>query len=220
MCPTPAQQARGPDWLEYAATSPVRPYYSALPRARANQLITDFSHQVLTQQPQRVAGAYTRDAAKLLALTRDGNPADTPIARWQFQTTYPYYPPHASQAAVNTAAAQYGGGPPALWPPATAFLRTYQLGGGYTPGPLYALAALTALAGPAALLRRRAGPATRHLALASLTLLTAAASVLLVSDAFEFSWRYQLPALITLPPAGALGITIITRSARTRRSTG
>jgi hypothetical protein len=220
MCPTPAQQARGPDWLEYAPTSPIRPYYSGLPRAQANQLITDFSHRVLTQQPQRLAGAYARDTIKLLALTRDGNPADTPIARWQFQTTYPYYPPHASQAAVTTATARYGGGPPALWHPAAALLRTYQLHGGYTPGPLYTLAALTALAGPATLIRRRAGPATRHLALATLTLLTTAAAILLVSDAFEFSWRYQLPALITLPPAAALGITIITRSARTRRSTG
>ncbi|HEX4657031.1 MAG TPA: hypothetical protein VH307_06580, partial [Streptosporangiaceae bacterium] len=88
----------------------------------------------------------------------------------------------------------------------------------YTPGPLYALAALTALAGPAALLRHRADPATRHLAQATLTLLTAAAAILLVSDAFEFSWRYQLPALITLPPASALAITIITRSITTRRS--
>ncbi|HEX4658823.1 MAG TPA: hypothetical protein VH307_15655, partial [Streptosporangiaceae bacterium] len=90
----------------------------------------------------------------------------------------------------------------------------------YTPGPLYALAALTALAGPAALLRHRADPATRHLAQATLTLLTAAAAILLASDAFEFSWRYQLPALITLPPASALAITIITRSITTRRSTG
>jgi hypothetical protein len=23
---------------------------------------------------------------------------------------------------------------------------------------------------------------------------------------FEFSWRYQLPAIVTLPPAGVLGV--------------
>jgi hypothetical protein len=38
---------------------------------------------------------------------------------------------------------------------------------------------------------------------------TSAAAVLLVSDAFEFSWRYQLPALITLPPAAALALTAL-----------
>jgi hypothetical protein len=26
------------------------------------------------------------------------------------------------------------------------------------------------------------------------------------SDAFEFSWRYQLPAVVLLPLAGALGV--------------
>jgi hypothetical protein len=38
-----------------------------------------------------------------------------------------------------------------------------------------------------------------------------------VSDQFEFSWRYQLPAIVTLPPAGALGIAVVIRSIRTRR---
>ena len=33
--------------------------------------------------------------------------------------------------------------------------------------------------------------------------------MLLVSDLFEFSWRYQLPALVTLVPAGALGIAAL-----------
>jgi hypothetical protein len=36
--------------------------------------------------------------------------------------------------------------------------------------------------------------------------------VLLVSDLFEFSWRYQLPALVTLVPAGALGIAALKRA--------
>jgi hypothetical protein len=40
---------------------------------------------------------------------------------------------------------------------------------------------------------------------------TSAAAVLLVSDFFEFSWRYQLPALVTLAPSGALGIAVILR---------
>jgi hypothetical protein len=33
--------------------------------------------------------------------------------------------------------------------------------------------------------------------------------VLVISDAFEFTWRYQLPALVTLPPAAALGLTAL-----------
>ena len=217
MCPTPAQQAKGPDWLEYGDGSPIRPYYSGLPRAEVDSLISDFSHRVLTQQPLRVLDAYARDAAKLFALTRDGSPGDTPIARWQFQTKFPYYPPHASEAVVRAAAGAYGGGRPAVWAPVARFLRSYQLDGGYTPGPLLAGFALAGLAGCAPLLRRKADPPTRQLALACLLFLTTAASVTLVSDAFEFSWRYQLPALVTLPSAGALGISVIIRWARNRR---
>jgi len=41
--------------------------------------------------------------------------------------------------------------------------------------------------------------------------------VLLVSsDAFEFSWRYQLPAVVLLPLAGALGLTVLVRGRRSR----
>jgi hypothetical protein len=96
----------------------------------------------------------------------------------------------------------------------------YQLDGGYTPGPLLALFTLAGLAGSAAVARRRADPGTRQLALACLLFSTTALSVLLISDLFEFSWRYQLPALVTLPPAGALGIAVIISSIRARRSPG
>jgi hypothetical protein len=214
MCPTPAQQANGPDWLEHGQASPIRVYYAWLPRGQVDSLISDFNHRVLTQQPLRLVGAYARDTVKLFALTRDGNAGDTIIARWQFQTQFPYYPPYASEAAVKAAAGQYGGGAPAVWRPVAAFLRSYQLHGGYTPGPLYALLTLAGLAGSLALLRRRAAPGTRRLAHACLLLFTAGACVLLVSDAFEYSWRYQLPALVTLAPAGALGMSVIIRSIR------
>jgi hypothetical protein len=43
--------------------------------------------------------------------------------------------------------------------------------------------------------------------------------VIMVSDMFEFSWRYQLPALVTLVPAGALGISVLIRSLRNPQAT-
>ena len=221
MCPTQAQQAKGPDWLEYGQGSPIRPYYSGLPRAQVDTMLSDFNHRVLTQQPLRVLTAYEHDVLKLFALTRNTSPGDTPVSRWQFQTTYPYYSSHATMPVVKTAVSRYGGGTPTVWRPVATFLRSYQLGGGYTPGPLLALFTLAGLAGSAAaLLRRRAGTGTRQLALACLLFFTSAGSVLLVSDLFEFSWRYQLPALVTLAPAGALGIGVIIGSIRTRRSSG
>jgi hypothetical protein len=220
MCPTPAQQALGPDWLEYATASPVQRYYTRLPRAEVNSLISDFSHRVLRQQPQRVMQAYARDLAKPFALTRDGRGGDTPIARWQFQTTYTYYPPWTSQAVVKTATSRFGGGAPAVWRPVASFLRSYQLDGGYTPGPLLLVFVVAGLAGSGvALVRRRGDPGTRQLALACLLFCATGVFVTLASDVFEFSWRYQLPALVTLVPAGVLGISVLARSARRHRAT-
>jgi hypothetical protein len=224
MCPTAAQQARGPDWLEYEPGSPIRPYYDNLPRAETDRLISDFNHRVLSQQPQRLLGAYTRDVVKLFALTRDTSPGDTPISRWQFQTTFPYFPSHSTRADVAAEIAGSGGGTPSAWRPVAGFLRAYQLDGGWTPGPLLALCVVTGLAGSLVLVRRRwrSDPVTRSLALACLLFFTSGAFVLLVSDLFEFSWRYQLPAVVTLVPAGALGIAVLARVVpfRTSRSGG
>ncbi len=217
LCPTAAQQARGPDWLEYAKASPVQPYYSNLPRGEVNSLISDFNHRVLSQQPSRVLDAYARDVVKLFALTRDGQGGDTPIARWQFQTTYTYYPPWTSQAVVKAATSQFGGGEPAVWRPVASFLRAYQLHGGYTPGPFLLACAVAGLIGSGvAVARRRLDPGTRGLALGCLLFFTAGAFVTLASDVFEFSWRYQLPALVTLVPAGVLGVSVLIRSLRPR----
>ncbi len=107
--------------------------------------------------------------------------------------------------------AQFGGGTPAVWRPVAGFLRSYQLDGGYTPGPLLALCVVTGLAGSAVLLRRRwrTDPLARPPALGALLFTSSGAFVLLVSDLFEFSWRYQLPALVTLAPACALGIAAL-----------
>ena len=157
---------------------------------------------------------------KLFALTRNTRPGDTPTGRWQFQTKYTYYPPWTSEAVVKAATARFGGGPPAVWRPVAAFLRSYQVDGGYTPGPLLAVCVLASVTACAALLRRRLEPATRELGLACLALFASAASVILVSDAFEFSWRYQLPVLVALVPAGALGISVIIRLVRIQRSSG
>ena len=217
LCPTPAQQAMGDDWLEFGTYAPVQHYYRDLPRPEVNSLVTSFSHAVLSQQPSRVLRAYGRDVLKLFAVTRVTAPGDAPISRWQFQTTFPYYSSHATPAIVGAAVDRFGGGRPAVWRPVAAFLRSYQLDGGYTPGPVLVLFALTGLAGSAFVLHRRAGAAARQLALACLLFFGAAVSVTLVSDLFVFSWRYQLPALVTLAPAGALGISVLTGWFETRR---
>jgi len=217
LCPTKAQQARGPDWLEYGQGSPVRRYYDNPDRAQTDRQLSDFNHAVLGQQPGRLLAAYGRDAVKLYELRRTTGAGDTPLSRWQFQAGFPYFPPWSSSHVVGEEIAQFGGGRPAVWRGAAAFLRSYQLGGGYTPGPLFAACTLAGLAGAAVALRRRAGPRVRQPALACLLCFGSAVFVLGVSDLFEFSWRYQLPALVTLVPAGALGTTAAAGVIRARR---
>jgi hypothetical protein len=86
------------------------------------------------------------------------------------------------------------------------------------PGPLLALCALLGLAGPVlALAGRTRGTRSRQFALACVLLTFTTVVVLLAPDVLEFSWRSQLPVLITLPPAGALAIAALRSEWRTRR---
>jgi hypothetical protein len=218
MCPTPRQQAHGPDWLEYNDASPIRPYYDNQPRPQTDAQITDFTHRVMTQQPLRLLAAYGTDVAKLFTVNHTTGAGDTPVYRWQFQTRYPYFPPWTSAGKIDRVIAAYGGGKPVVWVPAARFLRGYQLGGGYTPGALYALLTAAGLAGSALLAaRRRLDAGTRQLVLACLLFTASGTFVLLVSDLFQFSWRYQLPALVTLVPGGALGLAALIRFFLARR---
>jgi len=106
---------------------------------------------------------------------------------------------------------------------AAPVLRDYQLGGGYTPGRLYAIGLVAGLLGAlSGLLRKRKLAAADKEQAAACLLVTLSATVLLLSsDAYEFSWRYQLPAVVIVPVAGALGFTALAtrvKHARARAS--
>jgi hypothetical protein len=214
LCPSHARAVQlGIDGLEHNPASPLRRYQAGHP-GTFSAAVAGFDRRLLLHDPAAVAAAVGRDALKLYAVDRGTAPADSPVSRWQFQRGYPLYPAPLYASAITgqvvaTAGHQFGGGGPAATAPLASFLRGYQLRGGYTPGPLLALATLAGLAGTLSLARRHPTPAQRHAAQACLLMFTSAATVLLISDAFEFSWRYQLPALITLPPAAALALTAL-----------
>jgi hypothetical protein len=178
-----------------------------------------FAYAVIKQQPMRVVGDITRDSIKIFALTRDTVEGDTPIKRWQFQNVYPVFPGGITSTGRNSAtnlfAGAGGGGDARVRRPLAVGLRFYQLHGGYTPGPVLLLGLLLGLAGIFTFGRRR-DPG--NLSLACLLITGSAVAVLLGADLYEFSWRYQLPALVTLPIAGALGATAIARQVRSRRA--
>jgi hypothetical protein len=236
LCPTKQQQAMGPDWLDHSVYSPLRTFDETLPYTYLNdknQLVAAFNRSVERQQPLRVASGILSDSVKLFALSRYTSRGDTPIVRWQFQRHFPtaQYGPWISvrndriwldigsllQSNLTELNPAYGGAPQ-VNKPIAAFLRWYQLRGGYTPGPLFALCLIAGLAGSViAFLRRPRFAAARPAALGCLLFFTAGVIVLGVSDLFEFTWRYQIPAIVTLPPAGALGIAAVILAARKPR---
>jgi len=237
LCPNKAQQAKGPDWLDHGQYSPLRTYDQVLPISllgHKDQLVANFNRAVERQQPTRVISGIVRDSVKLFAVNRITSPGDTPIVRWQFQRSFPtvQYGPWISvrdnaiwldtgsfvSSNVEKLNPAYGGAPQ-VDKPIAAFLRWYQLRGGYTPGPLYLLCIIAGLAGSVlAFMRRPRARAARPAALASLLFFATAVIVLGGSDLFEFTWRYQMPAIVTLPPAGALGIGALILAARKPRA--
>ncbi|MBA8825860.1 hypothetical protein FHX42_003226 [Saccharopolyspora lacisalsi] len=163
-----------------------------------------FAMRVLMQQPLDVAGGVVRDFLKGFAPTRTQSPGDVPLSRWQFQTHYPMNgePEHYVKGWLEL----YGDGTYSVDQQLAGFLRTYQLNGGYAPGTALGGALLIAVA--AVLGAGRA----RRTGLRAVCLLPAGLgfTVLFTASVMEFSWRYQLPGLVLLPLAGALGITAIT----------
>jgi hypothetical protein len=234
LCPSAHDQTLGADWLDHAGGSPLRSYRVPTGMSRG-KVISNFDDRVAVQQPLRVVKRVITDSFKLFAVARSTSPGDTPISRWQFHTAYPSYLPtiivDKQKTIIFALKLEPSGGPTiyrkldrayggsaTVWTGGAAFLRRYQLYGGYTPGPLLLLTLLLGLVGGVTIFRRRASFAQRELALGALLFVTTAVAVLMMSDLFEFSWRYQLPAIVTLPPAGAFGIAALLRYARRRKT--
>jgi hypothetical protein len=214
LCPSPAQTLAlgGIDGLLHNPRSPGHTV-PVPPGLTRDEFLDRFALAVFRQQPLRVAASAARDSVRLFAPVRDGDPQVTPITRWQFQDFYPTYPRRYSMAFLTRLAHAHGsGGDLIAVQPAASWLRAYQLGGGYTAGPLYAAFGVAGVAGAVAGRRRT------ELAVPCLLVTLAAVVVLLSSDAFEFSWRYQLPAVVMLPLAGMLGVTALIRGRRSRRA--
>ena len=94
---------------------------------------------------------------------------------------------------------------PGVCPGPPHSLRPYQLSSGYPPGTLLGVARVVGLLGA-----RGVGRARRSRLRPACWLWTASgAMIMLLPAAYEFSWRYMLPALVTLPVAGALGLTAL-----------
>jgi hypothetical protein len=204
LCPTQPPGKRSPaDYLVHAPNAPrfkLRP-----PPGMTNaQVERDFAKRVVLHQPLQVLAAVGTDFVKGFAPARVTFAGDVAVDRWQFQLDYPIWLPGYSLREARHAVDRFGGGGPSVSRPLAETLRGYQRFG-YLPGPLVALALLAGLL--AALGARRGADPSQRAACLLFTLM--GAGVLLSAATFEFSWRYQLPGLVLLPMAGALGATVL-----------
>jgi hypothetical protein len=161
----------------------------------------DFIWRVVRHQPldvaREVAETFVRPFTEWGRTRREG---ELPVNRWQFSAVRGSW-----NGSTPEVVEQWGGSGPSTDVAKAEFLQRYQLSVGYTPGPVLLAGLVLGVAGAAGLGRAR----TSGLRSACLLWVVVGAGLLLSADLYLFSWRYQLPALVTLPPAGVLGLTAL-----------
>lgn len=200
LCPgEPVGHRRDPTY--YAFHDPrTLPRLEPPPGTSQDQAMREFALAAFRTQPLD----YARTAARDFLLNFDVWRGD----RFEFETAYKwrfsYYETVRPTAWTGPAYAAHGGRQLQVRAPFADMLLVYQWFG-YLPGPLLLGCLVLGLVG--------AGRARRSglRAVTSLMLL-AGVSLMMVPDlTAEFVWRYQLPALVLLPAAAALGWTALLR---------
>jgi 4-amino-4-deoxy-L-arabinose transferase-like glycosyltransferase len=204
MCPSKPSQLRAEHPKPYMMqTEPVRWHPAALPPGVDRYAaLREFGLQVVANQPVDVAMAVWGDFEQGFAPRRFQPPDAWPLHMWQFHVG----PRPAGMGVFDLAETidTFGGEPVSVDNAQASVLRDYQTYV-YTPGTLFAVAALLAL-----LAALGVGGARRSGLRAPAVLVAGTGLVLLLSAAaYSFSWRYQLPSIPLLPWAGALALAAL-----------
>jgi len=211
LCPPPGTvrpQARSLV-VGYAqgSTSPLKSYHPP-PGQTKSQVLRDFVSRAVRQQPLAVARSVSGTLLRpFLSWNRDRKPGELKTARWFFQARFPMFSRLSPMLFRH-----WVGHRPVANHELARLLRSYQRYLGYTPGLVLLACVVVALAAGLGVGRARHSGQQ----LACLLWLTAGLGLLFSAALYLFSWRYQLPALVTIPPAAALGLSALTspRAAR------
>ncbi|HEY3866930.1 MAG TPA: glycosyltransferase [Actinocrinis sp.] len=202
ICPTGTvaqREATGPDFYDDNPGSPISTY--RLPQGpAATALERGFAYYVFEHQPVQTVQVVGKDFLALFLHSRSDVTGATPISRWQFFTTYPVWATDRNPWALFS---MTGDDSPNANQAVAQGLLDYQLDGGYTPGYLFSFTLLAGLAGAVGVTRRARRSPVRP---AAFLFIATGLALLLGSDLYEFTWRYELPAVVFLPVGGALGL--------------
>ncbi|MGI8810165.1 MAG: hypothetical protein ACR2KK_20440 [Acidimicrobiales bacterium] len=223
--PRPAAERPSADWYVWNPASPLRRLDGALVADR-NALAARFARRVILRQPGDYVSAVASDAIQFLSPGRRTGDGDFPVAAWQFRTDVsadpwrPVQPPADPYAGgwtwpgpsvsngVTVSAHGFALEParPAMHGSTAAALARYQRYG-YTAGPFLLAGLLLGLLAGAG---RLTDPRHRRLRHAGALFAVCGVAVLVGAAATSvFDFRYLLPALVLLPPAGAVGVTLL-----------
>ena len=182
------------------------------PGVTREQALGDFAESAIRQQPLGYARTVLRDLALDFFPQRTDHYGYQTSRKWQFGT---YIGTWGTPRYAEAYAAHGGVQPTARQPWADLLARYDTIV--YLPGPL--LLALLALAVAGLFVRRRAAePDSRPLIV---LLLSLGLGITLVPDmTLEFVWRYQLPSIVLIPVAAALGWTRLRAARRASRCAG
>jgi hypothetical protein len=163
-----------------------------------SQAAGSFARQAILHQPLSYLRTVGHDFLRGFWPTRNTQPGEVSASRWKFQVDHPWRRPTLTYM-------QQHGDHPSVNRPLARFLESYQRVG-YTPGPLLFAALVVGLLGAAGI-----GSARRSGLRSACFLFSVSAALMLIASiaVSQFSWRYQLPQLILLPAAAALGVTAL-----------
>ena len=229
----PPEEREGSDWYVWSPESPLRRKDVPPPGTDRNELAGSFARRAIRHQPGDYLELVVSDLARYFGPGRYTGRTGFSVQSWQFRTSHdpePWTPEHPpadpyvyhwtwpGRATVyNTTLARHGFDlervRPRLHPGIAEALHEYQRYV-YTPGPVLGLfTALGLLAGVAPLapgLRRLRWAAALFASSGLLIVLAAATTATL-------DYRYLVPTLPLLGPAGALGATLLGERFRSKR---
>jgi hypothetical protein len=205
LCPSepPGERMTADEYMWSRERSPVY-RIEAPPGKRQNEVINDFARRVVRSQPVDYLEAVGSDLLRTFSPLRDSRRDDVPLARWKFQSVYRDLGDlDWSRQFAGAYRRKYELKSPE--PALASFFMNYQRFI-YTWGPLLAAALL------AALLAILGVWGAAHTGLrASVFLFAGTGFILSLAGVATtiFSWRYQLPQIVLLPPAAAIALTAL-----------